>query len=153
MRKDFKENVGAAASVFDEAAAKLGAKYERAANNFRKPVWDRGELEMLPADDTPSGVIASELFLPSAQISDRYGREQALVQLLGVHGAIRRYRWEHNRLPESLEVLKLGRLATDPFTGTPLSYKKLDEKAYEVYSVGPLDRGEEAVQGSRVKIK
>jgi hypothetical protein len=45
-------------------------------------------------------------------------------RILGVHAAIRRYRWEHDRLPKTLDELRLpDNLVTDQFTGKPLVYE------------------------------
>jgi hypothetical protein len=57
--------------------------------------------------------------------------------MLGVHAAIRRYRWEYRRLPDSLEQLKLGAVAIDPFTGKPLAYRRVDDRSYTLSSIGP----------------
>ena len=69
----------------------------------------------------------------------RFAREQALLQILGTHAAIRRYNCRQHRLPGNLDELHLGNLATDPFTGQALSYKLLDSGAYAISSVGPFD--------------
>jgi hypothetical protein len=73
---------------------------------------------------------------PLTQVSQGYTREQAQVRLLACHAAVRRYRWEHDRLPSSLTDLTLGDLAIDPFTGQPLKYM-VRGKRYELTSAGP----------------
>jgi hypothetical protein len=62
------------------------------------------------------------------------------LQLFGVHAAIRRFRWEQDRLPEGLEELRLGDLATDPFTGKGLLYRRTGRITYTLSSVGPPKR-------------
>jgi hypothetical protein len=61
-------------------------------------------------------------------------------QLLYCHAAIRKYKWEWEKLPESLEALKLADWALDPYTRQPFRYEKKAE-SYEIFSVGPM--GEE----------
>ena len=68
----------------------------------------------------------------------RFDAEAARLHLLGVHGAIRRFRWENNRLPSSLSELNLSDLTTDPFTGAPLIYKVTGDR-YELSSAGPKE--------------
>src|SRR5262249_17763121 len=153
LQNAFNTNPGSTGQIFDQATEKLSAFYDGAIDNMRKPVWQRGDIAKLPPDDSPSSAIVSLLASSVNLVSDRYGREQAQVQILGVHAAIRRYRWEHNHLPGSLAELRLGRLLIDPFTGQPLNYKRIDDKNYELSSVGPIDRSEGASPGSRVAIK
>ncbi len=64
------------------------------------------------------------------------------LQLLGVHAALRRYRWETGRAPESLETLGLkSGLERDPFTGGPLTYARdADEWSFTLSSAGSLPR-------------
>jgi len=66
------------------------------------------------------------------RIMDKWTQDLAQIQLLGVHAAIRRYLWECDRLPGSLEDLRLGALVTDLFTGKPLLYRAVGERAYEL---------------------
>jgi hypothetical protein len=63
--------------------------------------------------------------------------DRARMQLLGVHVALRRYRWQYNRLPDRLDQLHLGTLILDPFTGRPQSYRRKGDD-YELSSVGPF---------------
>ena len=132
----------AAGPVFDDAAAKLDGIYDRVIAEIKKPAWQRQDIH--ESDDaSPSGILVG-VFMPSLGLaSDRFVQDQAQVQLLGVHAAIRRYRWEHDSLPNSLAELKLGELAIDPFNGLTLEYKRLDENRYELSSAGPIDRSPE----------
>ncbi len=59
-------------------------------------------------------------------------RDQAKMQMLGVEAAIHGYRWEHQALPETLDLMKLGKLAQDPFTGKLLQYKVTGPTTYEL---------------------
>ena len=65
----------------------------------------------MEADGTLAGRFASWMTPAMGKIGDAYAREQARVRVLACHAAILRYRWEHDRLPPSLDVLKLGELA------------------------------------------
>jgi hypothetical protein len=67
-------------------------------------------------------------------------------QLLYCHTAIRRFKWEWEKLPESLEALKLAEWALDPYTRQPFRYEKT-ESGYELYSAGPADE-----DGKRVPV-
>jgi hypothetical protein len=85
----------------------------------------------------------------------RFTHIRVQVQLLGVHGAIRRFRWEQDKLPDTLTDLRLPpELAADPYTGTPLVYQKTSETAYALSSAGPPERDQNGniVPGKRVPI-
>ena len=83
------------------------------------------------------------MFLPNPTPAvAKFTQSRAQVQLLGVHAAIRRFRWEHDRLPDGLADLRLGSLGVDPFTGRSLPYQRTGETTYELYSTGPPKRDE-----------
>jgi hypothetical protein len=66
------------------------------------------------------------------------GEQQARARMVGCHAAIRDYRWEHDSLPNSLDELKLGKMAVDPFTGESFIYKPTaDKRGYTLQSAGP----------------
>jgi len=103
----------------------------------------------LPPPKPPSGAERATLAYRLAQgttpiytqAASKFQTVRAQTQLLGVHGAVRRFRWEHNRLPASLaELPRIGDLIRDPFTGQPLIYKKTGETTFELSSAGPLPR-------------
>ncbi len=102
----------------------------------RKPAWQRKPFRQLET----RGTMASRLYgLVSPTYSPALGKfdaEAARIHLLGIHAAIRKFRWENNRLPTSLSELKLPVLSTDPFTGAPLVYK-VSGANYELNSAGP----------------
>jgi hypothetical protein len=120
----------------------LNAAYDRMIRRLRDPTtlgqdekptgFSGGKpvsLAALFADSLTTG--ASDTFVVNL-VSDR-----VRLQLLGVHAAIRKYRWENGRLPEHLAELDLkGGLGTDPFSGKPLLYKKVSDSAYELSSIG-----------------
>ncbi|MBC7804810.1 MAG: hypothetical protein H7145_01545, partial [Akkermansiaceae bacterium] len=72
-------------------------------------------------------------------------------QLLGVHAAIRRFRWANNRLPKTLDEMELApQLVTDPFTTKPLLYKPGNTGSdYELASAGGLMPGEDGEPDAR----
>ena len=77
------------------------------------------------------------------------GRAQS--RLLFVHAAVLRFRWEHNQLLETLDVLRLGDIALDPFTGNAFLYARPDTSHYTLMSAGPpaRDGNGNAVPGGR----
>lgn len=139
----------AAAPIFDDATIQVNQTYEQFLTELKKPAWQRQEIPDMD-NKTPAGALAA-VFMPSINIaSDRFTQDQVQVQLLGVHAAIRKYRWEHESLPNSLVELKLGPLGIDPFNGKPLEYKRIDETHYDLSSIGPLDRNPtDGKKGSR----
>ena len=69
--------------------------------------------------------------------SDR--RKHATVRCMVVLLAVERYRLAHGRWPDALAELTPAYLEEpllDPYTGKPISYKRLDDGVL-VYSVGP----------------
>ncbi len=64
-------------------------------------------------------------------------RRKAWGRLLATHAALIKFRWENGKLPASLEELKLGNFATDPYTEMPLLYKPTG-KTYTLQSAGEL---------------
>jgi len=145
----------AAGAVLDGALARLDSYHAAVLECLRRPVWERTEPPR-PADDgTAAWALFDGLAPDMGRIVDRFGAELAMVQLLGVHGAVRRYRWEHDRLPASLSELGLGRLAIDPFTGRELAYRKTGERSFELSSAGAVDRGspDRPPSGQRVPVR
>jgi hypothetical protein len=62
------------------------------------------------------------------------------LRLLGAHAAIRRYRWEHSRLPQTLADVKMSDLTTNPYTGEPLDYvPTADGSGYRLTCPVPQD--------------
>src|SRR5262249_52688628 len=144
----------AGSALFDQAAILVRSHFDQTLAALRRPAWERAYPE--PAErDSPAARLVFSLVPPSfARMSDRYTRERALIHLLAVYAAVRRYRLQNNALPGSLEALQLGRLALDPFTGQSLGYKRLDDRTFEIASAGPYDRGaaQRPPTGQRVAI-
>ena len=68
---------------------------------------------------------------------ENFQRERIALHLIATHTAIRRFRWEHDRLPRSLAELNLPKWTKDPPTGKPLLYSLFTEnETYTLQSVG-----------------
>jgi len=120
-------------ALFTTVQKRLDEYYTRLDQELAKPSWERKPVEQEASD--LAGHVAG-FFLPNYQAVDtRYIQEAARMRLLASHCAIRRFRWEHNRLPERLAVLNLGELAVDPFTGQTLQYETRGTR-YTLTSVG-----------------
>ena len=132
----------ARAAFASEVSSHLNAAYDQMARRLRDPtllgqndkatgVGGGGHATLAARFAAHMSAGASDTFVVSL-VTDR-----VRLQLLGVHAAIRKYRWENGRLPERLEDLDLkGGLATDPFSGKPLLYKKTGDTDYELSSIG-----------------
>jgi hypothetical protein len=121
--------------LYSDAGKRIDEFYAHLHEQIRKPAWERSGLQS--AGDGSLGDQILTLLAPAfEQVLDRYTRQRATIQLLACHSAIRRYRWEHNRLPATLAELNIGELAVDPFTGTPLQYEVRGSR-YTLTSVGP----------------
>lgn len=152
LAKQIKENPAVVGQMLDRTTERIRSHFDALLASLRLPYWERPPMEEARGD-SPYDILYEMLIPAMLAAMDRYAQEQATVQLLGVHAAIRRYRWEHDRLPNSLDELKVGRLAIDPFTGQPLVYRRIGD-SYELYSAGPLDRGteEKPPSGGRVPV-
>ncbi len=140
--------------ILAQAADVVRSHYDQALANLDLPPWEQKELPP-PNKASLAGRIVEMLlpFLP--RVNDRYTSERTMLQLLGVHAAIRRYQWEHDALPNSLAELKLGPMAIDLFTGKLLDYKRTGERTYELGSVGPVERDDDnkPILGQRTPIR
>ena len=122
--------------------------YERVQGELAKQPWER-QRSGFEIPNTPGAAGFATQFLPSLnRSSEVYARAQAYLRLLACHCAILRYRWEHDRVPATLEELRLGPLAVDPFTGQLLEYHPQGRR-YVLTSVGPTDTSDnpQAVNG------
>jgi hypothetical protein len=87
-------------------------------------------------------------------VLDKYSMIDARLRLLAVHALIRRYRWEYNKLPNTLADLRADDLVIDPFTNSPLTYQR-DGDRYTLYSQGPPKRDDngQTVSNEHVPVK
>jgi hypothetical protein len=125
--------------------AAMSAHLDHYTENLKKPVWERKPAlplqgEKLVADYV--NALAQTLDPVFEGTQTAFVKDQARMQVLGVHAAIRKYRWDHDALPPNLDVLKLGRLILDLFTGKPLQYRLTGPAAYELTSEGLKPRTE-----------
>lgn len=136
-------------SAARDAAHRLDRFYSELRTELSKPLWAQ-KLPELEADGTIGSSLVQALVPSLAGIVNAYGAEAARVRLLGCHAAIRRYRWENRELPAALAELRLGDLALDPFTGSPLQYEVRGTR-YRLSSVGsPTGEDDpQAVNGRR----
>lgn len=131
---------GGVAALAEQLAALINAHFTERIVALRQPPWKRPAPRPIE-DGSPAGRLAAALLPVTAQAMTRFTVSQARMQLLGVHAALRRFRWEHERLPDSLADLGLGDLAVDPFTGKSLVYRRTGPTTYELESAGPPETG------------
>lgn len=133
----------------EEMLTRLDRHEQLLQDELRKPQWLRRRLDGEFASDGSVAAKFVQNFLPSIdRVGERYTQDQAHLRLLACHCVILRYRWEHDRLPQSLDELRLGELALDPFTGRPLEYV-VKGRHYSLQSVGPTANSDDprAVNG------
>ena len=123
-------------ALFDQVGSLLAARLDAITASLRLPAWKRNPLPDLGDSQAEMFVKALGLEQVYGQAQKAFTRDQAAVQILGVHAAIRRYLWEYDRLPGDLDSLKLGRLGLDPFTGNPLRYTRLTDRTYDLVCEG-----------------
>ncbi len=97
-----------------------------------KPAWERKAGDF-PKARHPLNSILLPVFQEPIHQADA---EVAIARMLGCVAAIRLHKQRTGRYPTSLEALKLGDLAIDPFTGKPFIYKVDPRKGFLIYSVG-----------------
>ena len=101
----------------------------------KKPAWERKTLPPPPKTSLAWEISRDhdEVF---ANLPDLYDELEAMINLLGTHTAIHKFRLEKKHLPKELAELQLKPAMTiDSFTGKPLNYQP-QEQSYELYSVG-----------------
>jgi hypothetical protein len=138
-----KNNPAGQARVFDKLIATNKARVQAELRylsdphtSLKIPEDPTGELE-LGIHNTVSPMYRTT--------SNRFIQDRIQCQLLYCHTAIRKYKWEWEKLPDSLEALKLAEWSLDPYTRQPFRYEKKGE-SYELFSVGPV--GEEGKRAS-----
>ena len=124
-------------SAVDRAELLTNAYFEAALANLKLPVKER-KLLTLPKENTPGGHLFAMMTGNLDYSINKYDRLEAQMRLLGVEAAIRSYRWEYARLPDSLAALHVGKLSLDPFTGDNLLYKR-EGARYELHTHQPVD--------------
>jgi hypothetical protein len=86
----------------------------------------------------------SSLDLPFSTLHNNYEGVMARLTLLGVHAAMRRFKWEYQRLPNDLddlksgfEELKSGQFVAELVRTSSLVYKRTDALHYELKLARP----------------
>jgi hypothetical protein len=120
--------------ILEETGRKIDEYLDKQVRQAAVPAFRRDRTKF-DADGSLSGRLAGAVATDFALILDRFTEERVLIQQLAVHAAIHRYRWENDRLPDSLVPLNLGVLELDPFTGAALVYK-VDGPRYRLSSPG-----------------
>ena len=125
---------------FDRAETFVDTYYNHALEQLNRPAWERTAV-FVPDDTSIARRLAYSLCYSDNMnlLLDTFTKSQARVTLLACHAAIRRYLWEFDRLPASLEELHLQDYARDPFTGKPLHYR-IQGRDYALGSSGPPAR-------------
>jgi hypothetical protein len=129
-------NPGAMDGILRETLTLADSLCRAEIEELRKAPWQRKPMPRLEAGASMAHRFCALLTPAYSKAMEKFDTDRARIQLLGVHAAIRRYRWENNRLPASLADLKMASLTTDPFTGSPLLYKPTVD-TYELSSAGP----------------
>src|SRR5205823_2092881 len=91
-------------TVFADAQKYLEQLFDFAAEQARKPYWQRTPID-LERDQSQPARLAKALFPVRALVEDSYTPLLARVRLLACHGAVRRFRWEEDKLPPGLDAL------------------------------------------------
>jgi hypothetical protein len=126
--------------AINEALPLMRAHHTRLAKRLADPT-------LPPYPTTPPRTLA-ERFIAMFTVSENgmvraFTKQRGEYQLLAAHALIRKFRWEHDRLPENIAEINGRGLTTDICTGAPLLYKKTGETTYELSSVG-LPNGDSA---------
>ncbi len=94
--------------------------------------------------------FAARLFVPTmSSIFSKAAHYHALQRLTQVAIALRLYRHEHGRYPETLQELVpkyLPNVPTDPFDGKPLRYERL-RNGFKIWSIGQDFKDDGGVEG------
>ena len=131
--------------------------FTKATLNMQTPIYKRAAPEKFNTSKdiigNIEGLLASGVSPQITKMETDYVKRQAYAHLLGCHAAIRQFRWENNRFPNTLSELKLDELAKDPFSGNLLVYK-LDKDSYTLSSVGApvYDKDGKLDESARVAI-
>lgn len=142
LRAAIAGNASGAGLIVDQAIGIANRQFATAIQSLLSPPWERPSLDV--PEHSGLGAALFDAVAPSLdRLLDRYTEDRARIQLLVLHVAIRRYRWEHDRLPQSLDALKRDDLTIDPFTGKQFGYR-VSGDTYDLYSAGAPERDDGA---------
>ena len=137
--------------------ASIDQIFTRATLTMQTPIYRREAPEKYNTTQdimgNIEGLLASGVMPQITKLETDYVKRQAYARLIGCHAAIRQFRWENNRWPETLTELRLDDLAKDPFSGNLLVYKH-DKDKYTLESVGApvYDKDGKLDESQRVSI-
>ena len=134
------KNPMGADSLLDQAATLLNQESERNEANLKLPRSKRSKIPEVDPNSSPAARVYDKISVRPNTVLDRYDRQEVQLRLLGAHASIIRFRWNHDRLPDSLMELKADRLfnlelLTDPYTGNLFVYKTVGMH-YDIHSLG-----------------
>jgi hypothetical protein len=133
--RELAKNPQTLARFKQDTLARLDRFYQDLRQELAKPFAQR-HLQAPQPDGTVAGQLIAQLCPVFEQSNIAFARDVARMRLLASHAAVLRYRWEHDKLPDSLSALNLGSIGQDPFTGADFRYER-DGRRYKLYSVGP----------------
>lgn len=145
LRKDLealKEDPAAREALAAEMTQHINGYFD--AEEARLRSTPRTPAPSLPPMATRAGRFAHMLLTNQSRTLDMLSGYRVQVQLLGVHAALRRFHWEHNRLPTTLAEMNMKKLTVDPFTGKEFGYTQTGMLAYELSSGAPMKTALEA---------
>jgi len=137
----------------DAAAEMIKQQFDTMLAELQLPPWQRTEVSP-PAGKTLADELRKILSPSYGALLDRFTMNNVQIKLLAIHVAIRKYRWQYDHPPNTLEQLRLDNgLTVDPFTGKPLGYRRQGDE-YDLFSEGPNERGDdgERIPGQRKPI-
>ncbi len=103
----------------------------------KKPFYEREAVQPVQSNSTNAELVSTLLSMAVPnQFLTKFAMDRAKIQELGVHAALMQYRWEHNKLPNSLADLNVGKLTIDSMTGRQMIYKRLNDTTYELVVEG-----------------
>jgi len=100
----------------------------------QKPAWERTPVDFPQFTQAFNTAFFDVDVFRVAMRLETY--EVAYSRMLGCVAAIRLHKQRTGRYPDSLESLRLGDLAIDPFTGAPFVYKVDPQRGFMLYSAG-----------------
>ncbi len=137
-----RENPDSGAAIFDRAAELVSEHFDQTLTEIKGPVWER-KYPVPSERESPEAKLIYSFVAPSySRMGNRFASGRAMLQMLAVHASIIAYSQQHGHFPASIEELKLGALAVDPFTGKALIYKRSNDQTYEISSAGAYDLGD-----------
>lgn len=137
-------------ALYRQTEVLLLAKMEPLYKKFDGPesLWDdtkgdeEGEVKPPQRVEELPRYWAAEMTPVFNQSGIASARMRTQIRLLGLHAAVIRYMWDHNKLPKTLEdAVKKDRIE-DPLSGQRFIYEPQGAWAFRIYSPGSKGTGE-----------